>query len=391
MKISSKRCCVLVGLLLCTFSTVFSQFKIRFRILSQPTTHPNDSIFAAGNFNNWQPAKSEYIFTKEGDFYSLQINDVPAGIIEFKCTRGGWEKSECAADGSNTDNHLVKVSSDTAIDFSIAAWKDDFPIAPKQHTASPNVHIVDTAFVIPQLGTKRKIWIYLPKGYATSKKRYPVMYLQDGQNIFDDYTSYAGEWGVDESLDSLIAKGAPACIVVAIDNGPERMQEYNPYEFQQYGKGKGDQYADFLAHTLKPFIDKHYRTMSSNTNTIIAGSSLGGLIAYYAMIKYPNVFDNGGIFSPSFLAAEQIKALTDSDGNKLSGKLFFYMGGLEPDEDLEEMNKVIQKLGEKSSAMIYAVIDAEGRHHEKSWRKWFIAFYKFIMADGFNNVTELEK
>ena len=388
------RCKKLYGLLFflcCTASTVFSQYTIRFRILSQPSAHAEDTIFAAGSFNNWQPGKIEHSFLKDGGHLSLQIKQVPAGVYEFKCTRGNWQRTESVADGADIDNRVIKLSSDTTIDISIAAWKDDFTVATKLHTASPNVQIIDTAFVMPQLSNKRRIWIYLPAGYANSHKHYPVMYLHDGQNIFDEYTAAYGEWGVDESLDSLIKKGSPACIVVGIDNGPERMKEYNPYEFKEFGKGAGDKYADFLVQTLKPFIDKHYRTLPSKNTTIIAGSSMGGLISYYAMLKYPDVFGNGGIFSPAFWTANGIKNLTDSTGNRLTGKLFFYMGALEGDAYLNDMNDIVQKLSEKSSAMIYTVIDPDGRHNEQAWRKWFAGFYKWIMADGFNNVIELEK
>ena len=388
-------CCrkfyVLLFVLAGIASTVFAQYNIRLRVVSKPSTHAADSIFAAGNFNNWQPDKTEFSFSKTGDTSELQIKDLPAGIYEFKFTRGSWKKTEAAIDGSDLENHLIKLTADTAIDFSIAAWKDDFAALAKTHTASLNVQILDTAFAMPQLASKRRIWIYLPPDYKASHKKYPVLYMHDGQNIFDEYSAAFGEWGVDECMDSLIKKGTRACIVVGVDNGSERMQEYNPYEFKEFGKGKGDQYIDFLVKTLKPFIDKHYRTLPSAENTLIAGSSMGGLISYYAMLKYPSVFGKAGIFSPAFWTAEKIKALTDSSGNQLHGKLFFYMGELEGAAYLNDLNEVVETIGRKSDAMIYTVVDPEGRHNERAWRKWFAAFYKWIMADGFNNVIDLDK
>jgi predicted alpha/beta superfamily hydrolase len=369
----------------------FAQYNIRLRILSQPDLHITDSIFVAGNFNNWLPDKSEFSFSKAGKNAELQIKDLPAGIYEFKCTRGSWQKTETSISGGDIENHLIKLTSDTTIDFSIASWKDDFTIVAKKHTASKNVKILDTAFEIPQLGSKRRVWIYLPQDYTASHKRYPVLYMQDGQNVFDEYTSAFGEWGVDECLDSLIKMGTQACIVIGIDNGPERMQEYNPYESKEFGKGKGDQYIEFLVKTLKPFIDKHYRTSPSSENTLIAGGSMGGLISYYAMLKYPNVFGKAGVLSPAFWTAEKIKGLTDSVGNQLNGKLFFYMGELEGGTYLDDMNEIVETIGKKSNAMIYTVVDPEGSHNERAWRKWFAAFYKWVMADGFNNVVELEK
>lgn len=386
-----KRIYVLLCLLQLIGLKVFSQYSINFRIQSRPEAHTMDTIFLAGDFNNWHPGKTGYSFETHDGYTSLQIKNLPLANYQFKCTRGEWQKAECTIDGADISNRTINLVSDTTIYIAVAAWKDDFPTAVKQHTASVNVKIIDTAFLIPQLNRKRRISIYLPPEYNTSQKKYPVMYLQDGQNIFDEFTAFSDEWAVDECLDSLIKKGTPPCIVVGIDNGPERMTEYNPYEYKQFGKGEGDLYVDFLATTLKPFIDKHYRTMTSQSNTTIAGSSMGGLIAYYAALKYPQTFGNAGIFSPSLLAADKIKEQTTAKGNKLKGKLFFYIGQKEEDSDVQEVEKVVNILGEKSSVMIYYAVDPESSHNEKAWRKWFGNFYKWIMADGFNNVIDLSK
>lgn len=148
--------------------------------------------------------------------------------------------------------------------------------------------------------------------------------MHDGQNLFDEYTGNFGEWGVDEALDSLIKTGAPACIVVGINNGPNRINEYNPYNTDRFGKGEGDNYLQFIVNNLKPYIDKHYKTLSQKENTIIAGSSMGGLISYYAVAKYPSVFGKAGVFSPSFWIAPQMDSLTQAVAPSLSGKYFLY-------------------------------------------------------------------
>jgi metallo-beta-lactamase class B len=261
------------------------------------------------------------------------LQGLAAGAYAFKFTRGDWGKVESTAKGANVANHSIQLISDTSLSFTIAGWLDDFAVA-KTHTVSSNVSILDTAFKMPQLNRSRRIWVYLPAPYKNSKKHYPVMYLQDGQNIFDDYTSAYGEWGVDECLDSLFTKGKRPCIVIGIDNGGEtRMNEYNPYEFTWKDSStsktftpEGDQYLSFISHTLKPFIDKHYRTLSSRENTIIAGSSMGGLIAYYALLKYPKVFGKAGIFSPAFWTASGIDQLTDSLGKKTGCQNLFLYG-----------------------------------------------------------------
>ena len=365
-----------------------AQYNVVFKLGKYPDKYNNDTAFLAGNFNNWNPANSDFRFllTNENSF-ELILN-LPAGQYAYKCTRGNWGKVECLANGKDVSDHSFQLAADTTIEINIEAWRDDFAPVSKMHTAGKQVHIMDTAFFIPQLNRTRRIWIYLPKGYNETQKRYPVLYMQDGQNIFDEYTSAFGEWGVDECLDSLIAGGKPAAIVVGIDNGPERLNEYNPYAFRDFGEGEGDRYLDFIVQTLKPFIDKNYRTLASKENTIIAGSSMGGLISYYAMIKQPQVFGKAGIFSPTFWTAPAINQLTDSLAGKLSGKFFFYIGGQEGDAFIKAMQAIQESLGEKSQAMIYSVIDENGMHNEKSWRKWFAEFYNWIMADGFNYVIK---
>lgn len=371
----------------CSFFYSQAQYNVVFKLGKYPDKHNNDTAFLAGNFNNWNPGNSAFRFllTNENSF-ELILN-LPAGQYAYKCTRGNWSKVECLANGKDVSDHSFQLAADTTIEINIEAWRDDFAPVSKMHTAGKQVHIIDTAFFIPQLNRARRIWIYLPKGYNETQKRYPVLYMQDGQNIFDEYTSAFGEWGVDECLDSLIAGGKPAGIVVGID-GPKRLNEYNPYAFRDFGEGEGDRYLDFIVQTLKPFIDKNFRTLTSKENTIIAGSSMGGLISYYAMIKQPQVFGKAGIFSPTFWTAPAINQLTDSLAGKLNGKFFFYIGGQEGDAFIKDMEAIQESLGEKSQAMIYSVIDANGMHNEKAWRKWFAEFYCWIMADGFNYVIK---
>jgi predicted alpha/beta superfamily hydrolase len=188
----------------------------------------------------------------------------------------------------------------------------------------------------------------------------------------------------------LIAAGKPASIVVGIDNGPQRLNEYNPFEFQNFGKGEAGEYLAFLVETLKTFIDKKYRTLPDKGNTMIAGSSMGALLSYYAMLQQPNVFGKAGIFSPAFWTAPAIKPLTDSLAAKVSSKFFFYIGEKEGAAFVKDMEEVQELLGEKSEAMIYSVVDPIGRHHEKAWRKWFPEFYTWMMANGYNTVIKID-
>jgi predicted alpha/beta superfamily hydrolase len=369
---------------ICSIGQSFAQYKLRLVVLGEAANHKKDPVFVAGNFNGWNPADASYQLRTENGMLVYELQNLTTGIYEFKFTRGSWEKAACSKSGADAGNYVVKLYSDTTLFYTIDAWKDDFAPVEKKHTSSANVKVVDTAFLIPQLNRKRRISIYLPEDYKRSAKRYPVIYMHDGQNLFDEYLSSFGEWGVDECLDSLIKKGKKACIVVGIDNAERRMNEYNPSYFEKAGEGEGDAYVNFMVQTLKPFIDSSYRTLPGRENTLVAGSSMGGLISYYAILTHPDVFGKAGIFSPAFWTAKDISKMTDSLGSKIKGMLFFYMGGLEGDKYLSDMQETCDKMGRISSSFIYTAIDSQGTHNERAWRKWFAEFYEWIISDGNN-------
>jgi predicted alpha/beta superfamily hydrolase len=262
--------------------------------------------------------------------------------------------------------------------------QDSLPME-KKSTASKNVQILDTDFLIPQLKRTRRIWIYLPEDYTKDPvKRYPVLYMQDGQNVFDDSTAFAGEWNVDEYLDGL-KEGQ--CIVVAIDNGGEkRMREYNPYDNKKYGKGEGKKYIDFLVKTLKPFIDKNYRTLTDKEHTLIAGSSMGALISIYAVLQYPKVFGHVGAFSPSFWITDS-KIFTDikRKGQKVSSFIYLYGGKKEGSDMITNILKASEVMPSKSKSKITTVIRDEGEHNERRWRLEFPLFYQAVFANAMRN------
>lgn len=248
--------------------------------------------------------------------------------------------------------------------------------AQKPSTASPNVSIVDSSFWIPQLNRYRKIWIYLPADYFKTKQKYPVIYLLDGQNIFDQSSAYAGEWGVDEFLDSTMLQQS---IIVAIENGGEkRINEYSPYDMEKYGPGEGKHYTTFLAKTVKPYIDRNYRTKRNKKNTAIAGSSMGALLSMYAVLQYPRVFGAAGIFSPAFWIAPALYTDIDKKGKRMKAKIYFYAGKQESVTMVPLVLKAFQQLNRISKATMELVIRHEGQHNEASWKKEFPLFYEWL-------------
>lgn len=246
----------------------------------------------------------------------------------------------------------------------------------RKHTATENVKIISEKFEIPQLKTTRRIWIYLPKDYETSHKKYEVMYLQDGQNLFDDATSYAGEWQIDETLNKIFEKTGKSLIVVGIDNGGEkRIEELSPYKNAKYGGGNGDNYAKFIVENLKPYVDKNYRTKPQRKYTTIGGSSLGSLISVYAAVKYPEIFGKTLAFSSAFwFNAKDLNEFISSSKVNLKHQKYYFIQGKHEDEDMEEQTKrVIENLKSKNvkPKNIFLKIDEDGKHNEMYWRREF--------------------
>ncbi|WP_395401978.1 alpha/beta hydrolase-fold protein [Pseudoduganella sp. UC29_106] len=164
------------------------------------------------------------------------------------------------------------------------------------------LQIID-GFKSPQLGNERKLRIYLPPGYEENgKKRYPVLYMHDGQNLFDAKTAaYGVEWNIDEVADRMIAEGSmQEVIIVGIDNTADRIAEYTPCCDPKYGGGKLNDYAKFIVKTVKPWVDGHYRTLRDRRHTAVMGSSLGGIASVYIGQHYPQVFSMASGVSSSF-------------------------------------------------------------------------------------------
>lgn len=257
--------------------------------------------------------------------------------------------------------------------------------AQKPHTLKGNFRMhegVRSRF----LESGHDVIVYLPPGYDEDlERRYPVLYMQDGQNLFDNATAFSGEWGVDETLDSLRARGDRGVIVVGVDHGGDRrLDEYSPWRNARYGGGEGDAYADFLAHTLKPYVDAHYRTLADRQHTAIAGSSMGGLISLYAALKYPDVYGRAAIFSPSLWFSPQIYAVARRARPRPGTRMYFVIGGREgstPEEEVRNQARMVDTLaaaGFRPGRDVQAFVRPDGAHAEWFWRREFPAAYQWL-------------
>jgi predicted alpha/beta superfamily hydrolase len=351
--------------------------QVVLRIVQLPAGTAKDSVFAAGNFNGWNASSPVHRFSSDG---TLTINAAKGTLLEFKCTLGRWQQVEVASNGSNIDNRSFKVAGDTVVDINIAGWSHLFSTPTKRHTASAQVSVFDTAYPIKSLNRQRTLRVYLPPDYQQSTRRYPVLYLCDGQNVFDEFTSSYGEWKVDETLDSFYSATGKSMIVVAVDHGNKyRLTEYNPYNHERFGKGEGAAYVQFLARQLKPFVDSAFRTLSAPAYNWVAGSSMGGLISQYAGINASDVFGGAGVFSPAFWTAPAIydAAATFYHRNP-HGAVFLYAGALESESMEADTRNMAAKVAQASNMKWQLVIDPAGKHNEATWARWFPVFVSFM-------------
>ena len=351
----------------------------------------NTSIYISGDFEGWTGGQEVYQLSQKKELYFITLPK-QKGEINFKFTQGSWDSVETNIKGLNIANRLYVFNKlNDTIKLKIASWNYSDVFTPKKHTVLNNVFVLPTNFEIPQLNRTRKIWIYFPPNYHNSNTLYPVLYMHDGQNLFDAATSFSGEWQVDETLNKLYEENGFELIVIGIDNGGEkRLDEYSPWKNEKYGGGEGVAYVDFLVKTLKPFVDKNYRTLTDRESTLIMGSSMGGLISYYAALKYSNVFGKAGLFSPALWFSNESFKLAKEKGNLKETKMYFLAGDREGDnvkfeeinQTVSDMNKVVTLLKDEgfTSDNIFTKVVSDGKHNEELWRNNFEEAILWLLA-----------
>lgn len=253
------------------------------------------------------------------------------------------------------------------------------------------VFVLDHTFTIPQLNRSRKIWMYLPPDYQIARKRYPVIYMHDGQNLFDESASFAGEWHVEDTLDEAYRMSRVGAIVVGIENssnGEERIEEYSPWfnEYNQMG-GKGEVYMEFLLQELKPYIDRNFRTKPDANHTAMVGSSMGGLITLYAAIKYQHIFGRIGILSPSLWFSEEAFLHVSRIGKQpnTNSRIALLAGAKEPDyvgKATERLYRTLLQAGFHNEDLLFELI-VDGEHNEWFWSKAFKQAYQWMFEIKF--------
>jgi predicted alpha/beta superfamily hydrolase len=246
----------------------------------------------------------------------------------------------------------------------------------------PIIVVIEEAYEIPQLNATRKISALLPHDYYESNKQYPVLYLQDGQNLFNPLAPY-GDWAIDKSMAKLAEYGHGDVIIIAIDHGDEeRISEYLPYYHPRFGEGKGSFYIQFMIEKLIPYINSHYRTLTDFQHTGIGGSSMGGLISYHAGLMNPGVFGKMMIFSPSLWMSKMIFEHTKTFEPLNQSRIYLYAGGQESKQHLPNAKRleaiIRKKMVEGHQIDFNFSVNLEAQHNEVYWREEFPKALKWL-------------
>ncbi|MDX1992387.1 MAG: alpha/beta hydrolase-fold protein [bacterium] len=280
----------------------------------------------------------------------------------------------------------------------MSTWQ---PYHAEQHTVVGDLRIWHD-FHSPQLDNRRDVLVWLPPEYVDSSRRYPVLYMHDAQNLFDRTGSYSGEWEVDETLTALAQEGLDA-IVVGLPNMREmRGVEYCPYPFRTYegaqAEGRGDDYIRFIIETVKPQIDRDFRTLPEAETTGIAGSSMGGLISLYGFLAYPEVFGLCGSFSPAYWFGENGLLATVQQRSTGHGRVYLDVGtkegetlhgwlnifGEEADntyrDGVRDLRDALLSRGYTLEQNLMYVEDEGAPHRESAWAARLPAALRFLLA-----------
>jgi len=252
------------------------------------------------------------------------------------------------------------------------------------HTVVGTVRVL-RGFESPQLGNRRDILAYLPRSYQRGgRRRYPVLYMHDGQNLFDAATSFSGEWRVDETMEEASRDGLEAIVIGIPNMGKERLSEYSPFVDRKHGGGRGDVYLDFLVHTLKPRVDADLRTLPGREYTGILGSSMGALISLYAFFRRPETFGFVGAMSPAFwFGGRQIFGMVEA-APRVSGRIYLDVGTREGEvtvRDARQMRSLLYQKGYDAGHDLLYVEERGAHHTESAWAERLRRALPFLLPD----------
>lgn len=353
------------------------------------------AVFITGNFNLWNPRNSNFQLNGNSNKeYFIEIDDdLLPDKIEYKFTKGGWQSVEIDQYGSVTPNRKIEKSKKEVTDF-VEKWR--FNWGPFKDEYSPKIELISENFFIPQLNRTRKVWALLPYNYEASTKSYPVLYLQDAQNLFNEGSEY-GNWEIDKKLSILSEYGRGDVIIIAVEHGDEdRMREYIFDNEMVVKNAEGKKYIRFVTDTLKPYVDANFRTKPEREFTGIGGSSLGALISLYGGFLYPEVYSKLMLFSPSLWVEPQYNFPMLNFNHPFPIKVYVYGGELEGSKMTQRIRvfeRIINQLDAKKSINFEfkTSINPEGKHQEFYWSQEFPRAVEWLYYDSKEDPLEIMK
>ena len=367
-------------------------------IVHVPTNTPaNAAVFLAGSLpgvGSWKADGVQLARADDGT-YSGSLMLEAGQTLEYKFTCGSWDAVEKAADGSERFNRVAPVGATAApITATVERWAAE-PV--KANTVVGTLQIMEVPAAGPHGARTIRVW--LPPGYdaANEQTRYPVLYLQDGQNCFDWATSaYGSEWQVDETLTRLIGGGSvPPLIAVGIDNaGANRTREYTFNVDPQDGGGGGAAYADMVLGVIMPFVERKYRVQTGLPHTFIGGSSLGALVSLEIARRHPGTFGGVLVMSPALWWDNQTTiADTAADPSGLAGtRVWIDIGTREvvplaPPGSMDPQNQLAVDEARRLEAVLLRAglkgrlsVDEGAQHNEIAWAKRFPTAVGYLLA-----------
>lgn len=340
------------------------------------TTDEDDSrpVYISGNFNNWRTQDIDFEMEKIGNglyHFKFSADFVYPDEMLYKFTKGDWSEVEIDKYGNRTPNRSCTQNQGVRKEH-VDKWRKNW--LPFKPNFLPQVHLISEEFEIPQLNKKRKIWALLPHDYDNSKDNYPVLYLHDAQNLFNEKAKY-GNWEIDKKLAVMAEYKIGNIIIIAIEHAEQdRIKEYNVGK-TILGVGQGKKYIRFITDTLKPFIDKQYRTKTEREFTGIGGSSMGGLVSIFSGLMYPEVYGKLMIFSPSLWVVPKMDFANIDFSEPGDTKIYLYAGGDESATMIEHVKKfkknMIKNEFVADKMKINLSINMLGKHNETYWSDEF--------------------
>ena len=360
---------------------------VTFEVLVPDDTPSDAKVYISGNIPSlgpWDPGKVELGNIGEHK-YAITLLLSPGTDLRYKFTRGSWETVEKGRRFEEIADRSLLVAGDETVVIRVENWRD-FSGERELFTVVGDVR-VHRDFESEALGNARTLLIYLPPGYDEEPERsYPVLYMHDGQNLFDAGTSFIGvEWGVDETLERMIPEGqVEPLIVVGISNNDDRAFEYTPFIDSSRGGGGAEHYAGFIVNEVKPFIDETYRTKPGREHTGIMGSSLGGIASLYIAWAHPEVFSRVGAMSTAYWwAGEKTLGMLEETDPPPGVRLWLDMGTAEDRTDsngddvpdIIELHRrarnILMEKGLEIPTSLRYIEDKGAAHNEHAWAARF--------------------